>query len=279
MRIHHLNCGTMCPPFAALINDPAPSSARSLFSRGRMVCHCWLVEGREGLILVDTGLGTQDVAQPRQRLGAQFIGMTSPLCRHEETALAQVKALGFRPEDVRFVLPTHLDVDHAGGLADFPQAEVHLLRREHSAAMQRTTMRERSRYRPVHFAHTPDWRLHDPTGERWFGFESVRPLPGSGDDVLLIPLYGHTRGHAGIAVRSGSGWLLHAGDAYFHHAAIHDTGARVPPGLRLFETLVETERPERLRNRERLRELVKQHSNEVRVVCAHDPSELSALQA
>jgi glyoxylase-like metal-dependent hydrolase (beta-lactamase superfamily II) len=269
LRVHHINCGTMCPASAALINGSG-----GLLERGRMVCHCLLIETPSGLMLVDTGLGTQDVADPVGRLGRRFVTLAAPQCQLEETALAQVKARGLAPEDVRFILPTHLDLDHAGGLGDFPSADVHLLRAEHDAATRRATFQERSRYRRVHFAHDPRWRIHEPDGERWFGFEAVRPLPGTHDEVLIIPLYGHTRGHAGIAVRSQDGWILHAGDAYFHHNGIHPTGQKVPLGLTVFEKLVETDRAQRLYNRERLRKLAREHGSEVRILCAHDPGEL-----
>lgn len=56
----------------------------------------------------------------------------------------------------------------------------------------------------------------DVSGDEWFGFGSVTVLD---DDVLLIPLQGHTRGHCGVAVRrADGGWLLHAGDSYFHQS-------------------------------------------------------------
>ncbi|HVL15236.1 MAG TPA: MBL fold metallo-hydrolase, partial [Gemmata sp.] len=32
---------------------------------------------------------------------------------------------------------------------------------------------------------------------------------------LLVPLFGHTLGHCGVAARAGDRWLLHAGDAYY----------------------------------------------------------------
>jgi hypothetical protein len=31
--------------------------------------------------------------------------------------------------------------------------------------------------------------------------------------MWLVPLFGHTRGHCGVAIRNGSGWLFHVGDA------------------------------------------------------------------
>src|SRR5579863_9917942 len=101
MRVHHLNCATMCPPFAKLVNGSG-----SLFARGRLVCHCLLLETRDGLVLVDTGLGTADVEDPKGRLGGFFVGLTKPRLVREETALAQVQALGFRPSDVRHIVPT-----------------------------------------------------------------------------------------------------------------------------------------------------------------------------
>ena len=42
--------------------------------------------------------------------------------------------LGFSPDDVRHIVLTHLDFDHAGGIEDFPNARVHVLAREREAA-------------------------------------------------------------------------------------------------------------------------------------------------
>jgi glyoxylase-like metal-dependent hydrolase (beta-lactamase superfamily II) len=111
-------------------------------------------------------------------------------------------------------------------------------------------------------------------GEEWLGFESVTVL---GDDVLLVPLRGHTRGHCGVAVRmAGDRWLLHAGDAYFS-AGEKETPPACPPGLRAFQTLMEVDRTARRGNQERLRSLKADHGATVTVFCAHDPAELDAL--
>jgi glyoxylase-like metal-dependent hydrolase (beta-lactamase superfamily II) len=274
MRIHHLNCGTMCPWPGRLFSDRG-----SLVRRGRMVCHCLLVESDAGLLLVDTGLGTADVAEPARRLSRSFVTMTSPRLRPEETALAQVARLGFAAADVRHVLPTHLDPDHAGGLSDFPEATVHLLGAEHAAAMTPATINERRRYRAAQWAHGPRWQLHEPRGgERWYGFEQVRAVAGTDDEVLLIPLFGHTRGHAGVAVRSGAGWVLHAGDSYFSRDEVHATPLHCPPGLAVFQRVMAVDNDARVANRERLRALVRQHG-EVQVFSAHCPDELQACIA
>ena len=109
------------------------------------------------------------------------------------------------------------------------------------------------------------------------GFECVRDLPGLGPDVLVVPLPGHTRGHCAIAVRTHTGWLLHCGDAYFFHGEMDPAGRRCTPGLDLFQRVVQVDGEARRTNQERLRELARDKSAEVRVFCAHDPTEFASL--
>ncbi|HEX7135115.1 MAG TPA: hypothetical protein VF228_21255, partial [Iamia sp.] len=80
-------------------------------------------------------------------------------------------------------------------------------------------------------------------------------------------------GHVGYAVRTDDGWLLHAGDAFFHRATVE--GGEVPPGLELFEAMVEEDREQRLTTVAALRAL----PPEVTVVCSHDPVQLAAQRS
>jgi glyoxylase-like metal-dependent hydrolase (beta-lactamase superfamily II) len=266
--IHHLNCGTLCPRGARLL-----AGSGGLIEPSRLVCHCLLIEGAEGLVLIDTGFGSGDVAA-RRRLGAAFNAIVRPVLRAEETAASQLRARGFDPGDVRHVLATHLDLDHAGGLSDFPAADVHVLGAELRAAMQ-PSRRERERYVAAQWAHGPRWVEHDGGGEEWFGFQGVRVVPGSGAEVLLIPLIGHSAGHTGVAVRREQGWLLHCGDAYFHHGQVQ-TPPHCPPGLAAFQVLTCRDNRRRRENVERLRELAARHGGEVELLCSHDPALLPA---
>jgi glyoxylase-like metal-dependent hydrolase (beta-lactamase superfamily II) len=270
MRIHHLNCGTMCPNGARLINGEG-----GLLSPGRIVCHCLLIEADAGLVLVDTGLGMEDMAD-RARLGGVF-AILRPRSDVAETALKQIEALGFAAGDVRQIVTTHLDPDHSGGLPDFPQADVHVFGRELDAALN-PSLRDRPRYRKPHWSHDPQWVRHEVEGDEWFGFEGVSILPGLGAEVLMIPLVGHTLGQAGIAIQRDDDWLLHCGDAYFHHDEVA-TPPSCPPGLRFFQNLNNADRRQRLANQERLRELASRHAGEVQLVCSHDPHELDLAQA
>jgi len=275
MRIHHLNCGTMCPHGRRLMDgaDRGPGPAR-------LVCQCLLIEtDAEGLVLVDTGIGLGDVRTPRERLSDFFIGFNRIQLREEETAVRQVERLGFKAADVRHIVLTHLDFDHAGGLSDFPQASVHLLDQEADAALnhRRGFIAER-RYRPQQWGDTARWRRYRPEGEPWFGFETVRALEGLPPEILMVPLPGHTSGHAGVAVRNGAGWLLLAGDAYFHKTEMDPAGYRCPPGLRFYQKMMEVDRARRLHNQERLRGLVREQAG-VRVLSSHDAVELETARA
>jgi glyoxylase-like metal-dependent hydrolase (beta-lactamase superfamily II) len=198
----------------------------------------------------------------------------------DEAIVRQVTALGHHPEDVRHIVLTHLDTDHIGGLADFPWAQVHVTAEEHAAANAPASRMERQRYRPVQWAHRPHVVTYGgsgDTGESWFGFEGVHQLTAVDERVVLVPLAGHTRGHAAVAVDAGArGWLLHAGDAMFDRAVI--AGPDDPPEdhrprrtVRAFERAAAVDRSRLADNHARLAALHAARAPAVTVLCAHDP--------
>lgn len=273
LKIHHLNCGCMCPFGGALIDGVSKGP------RGLLVCHCLLIETDAGLVLVDTGFGRNDVQHPYPRLSPLFGTMMGVQLDPALTALSQVERLGFKREDVRHIVLTHLDFDHAGGLQDFPHAEVHLLDREMRAAADRDGFVGRRRYRPAQWGAETRWQTYQPDGEPWHGFASVRQLRGLPPEILLIPLPGHTLGHCGVAIQGAAGWLLHAGDAYFYRDEVYRPERRCTPGLRLYQRMMEVDRGARLANQDRLRALSVERPGEIRMFCSHDRMELAELAA
>jgi glyoxylase-like metal-dependent hydrolase (beta-lactamase superfamily II) len=270
MRIHHLNCGCMCPVGGRLMDGVSHGLA------GQLVCHCLLVETDRGLVLVDTGFGTRDVEEPYERLSPFFIHFNRIQFDRRHTALEQVRSRGFSARDVRHIVLTHLDFDHAGGLEDFPDARVHVLQSEAEVTTVRHGFIQRRRYRPEQWDGVHDWRFYRPGGERWFGFEAVRDLDGLPPEILMVPLPGHTVGHAGVAVDTPEGWLLNAGDAYFYRHEM-DAAPRCTPGLAAYQRMMEMDRPTRLHNQERLRGLANDRRSRTRIFCSHDAVELEAL--
>ena len=261
-----------------------PYGARALTGKGgwtetaTLVTHVLAIESNDGIVLVDTGIGTADIADPG-RAGPLFQHVIRPSFDLAETALEQLGALGFAPSDVRHILITHLDSDHAGGLGDFPNAQVHIFRTEMDAALN-PSLRERPRYASAQWAHGPAWHPYDTGGDNWFGFESVRAIEGLDTEIAIVPLVGHSRGHSAIAVRRGAAegndWLLHCGDSHYSHLEL-ETPPAIPWGLAAFERLSEFDRSARLGNLERLRELDAKHSDQVTMFCAHDPADLERL--
>ncbi|MFF9119142.1 MBL fold metallo-hydrolase [Streptomyces massasporeus] len=262
MKIHHLNCGTV-RTIEATYDGPPPAPA---------VNHCLLVEtDDDGLVLVETGLGLGNVQDPHGTLGTDWVELTQPVLDEEETAVRQVARLGHAPSDVRHIIVTHLDVDHSGGLPDFPGAQVHVLAAELDAVHAEAP---NFRYRSAHWAHGPRWVTYGvEPGEQWFGFTAVQPkeLP---PEIQLIPLGGHTAGHTGVAVQNGDRWLLHCGDAYYYHREIENP-SETHPLLDIVQTRSQVHRDLRLGTQARLRELVRDHSDRVELFSAHDPWELA----
>lgn len=271
MQIHHLNCGTHCP-LGGRIFDGASSGVFA-----DVPTHCLLVETDVGLVLVDTGYGLQDVRNPHKRLPWLWSAILNVRLSEADTALRQIEVLGYDARDVRHIVLTHLDFDHAGGIEDFPNARVHVLSAEREAAGRRAGLVAAQRYRPNMWDAVTDWRVYAPAGESWFGFEAVRKLDGLPPEILMIPLRGHTEGHAGVAIETGTGWLLHAGDAYLHHSHLRE-GPAGTLGLRAYQHIMDTDRPARRRNQQRLRQLGAAHADDIRIFCSHDRTELSALQ-
>lgn len=260
MKVHHLDCGPMQPLVV-----------------GRLVCHVLLCETASGLVLVDSGMGLADIAEPARRLGPLRC-LLQPSSDPLTTAVRQIEALGFEAADVRDIVLTHLDLDHVGGIADFPAARVHVTATEHAAATA-PALRERSRYRQVQWDHHPRFVTYAEPGEPWRGFAAAQPVDGLDERFALVPMPGHSRGHACVAVDTEErGWLLHAGDAVFDGSML--SGGSAPRrALRTFERMVAFDLAQVRANHERLAELQAREGAAVHVLPAHDPTQLRRAQA
>jgi len=252
LRVQHLNCGSLHPPFTPLEG----------------IVYCLLVETNKGLVLVDTGFGTGDCTHPTRlmRFFARLVGAPLDI---NETAVRQIERLGYSRDQVRHIVLTHLNLDHTGGLPDFPAAQVHVLRQEYDTIARPRGLVERGRV-PAHWAHGPKWVIHEIGDRRWYGFGATPVLEGGQPEILLIHLPGHTRGHCGVAVATDQGWLLQCGDAAspFHPA----TDPYRPPG-RKYPLGFLPGWVSRLAigpNVPRLRELALRHGDEVRLISSHD---------
>lgn len=238
-----------------------------------MCTHCLLIESEQGLTLVDTGFGVNEVLHPQQ-LGSMFNLLMQPTLKLEETAVYQLDQMGIKRSDIKHIILTHLDKDHAGGLADFPDANVYASTREVDAALAPKGWKERERYLSTQFTHHPKWQTVEQTNEEWFGFQGVQRLPGfEKEDIFLVPLGGHTRGHSGVAIKQKNNkWLFHVGDLYMDRRSLF---GRSPRLLRQCENMLAMDNRLRLNNMMQVKKLVRFHTDKVEVFCSHDMQEFN----
>jgi glyoxylase-like metal-dependent hydrolase (beta-lactamase superfamily II) len=257
--VRHLGGGALRPP----------GGEAAGFGADELPCHLLLVETPSRRVLVDGGIGLHDIEDSTGRLGADFCAMADPVLDESATAVHQLAHAGIDPTSVTDIVLTHPDRDHVGAVADLPRARVHAHPLVRAIVEDPSDPRDRERVRPAQWAHRVRWAPAPTAVPRWFGFEAWA-LDDLGPDLVLVDLPGHARGHAGLAVRRERGWLLHAGDAYFHRHEVH--GGEVPPSLLAFEEMVEADRSHRLDTQARLAAL----PPDVDLVCSHDPVELRA---
>ena len=261
-NIHHLHCGSFCPTCAPLFGQKG--------WKAHLVCHCLLIETDRGLVLIDTGLGLQDYLHTEQRLGPLLKQFGSIVPNLKLTPIQQIQQLGFNPNDVKHIFVTHLDFDHAGGISDFPNATVHLLAAEFNAT-QSLTAKGKLRYKTEQFKQHRHWSFAEHSeGESWFNLQKVQGLPLFQDEILMIPLLGHSAGHCGIAIKQAEGWMLFCGDAYFSHQEL-DSKQKLK-GLHVFESMLAYDNKMRLANLKQLQYLA-QHEPHIELICAHDIQE------
>src|SRR5260370_3575943 len=97
------------------IDSPIPSS---------------LVERAKGLVLFDTEGNPQVVVDPEGYWGRATKFLKNIRFTREQVVDEQVKLHGYKPSDVKYVVASHLHLDHSGGLALFPQAQFLIMKGE-----------------------------------------------------------------------------------------------------------------------------------------------------
>ena len=246
VKLHPLLAGRALAPVAALLREPGRLAWRRALGLGvgkdgwvPIPIPAFLVEHpRAGLALIDTGLHPSVAVKPRENFGRVTLLAFRDLQMDSGQALpAQLRERGLEPSAVKTVVVTHLHVDHASGISEFPGATFVVSRAEWDAA---------TRQGPTHgyvtrqFDHAFDYRLLDFEGatrqgagsartgataavpESFSGFARSFDLFGDGS-VRAVYTPGHTLGHMSVVLRTARGEVLVAGDAVYLRRTLDET--------------------------------------------------------
>jgi N-acyl homoserine lactone hydrolase len=178
-----------------------------------MPIYAFAIEHPEGVIVVDTGETARTADRgyfpgwhPYFRFGLrEWVGP-------DEEIGPQLESLGIRANDVRMVVLTHLHTDHAGGLHHFPHNEILVSRMDTEVA---SGFRGRLRGYPTN--RYPAWftpKIVDLPPVPYGPFPQSLPLTKA-NDVVLVPVPGHTPGQMGVVVQESDHRVFLAGDTSY----------------------------------------------------------------
>ena len=81
-----------------------------------------LIKHPKGNVLFDTGVNDREIAEPGSvwaRGAIDYFGLKNSSAQSIEAQLAKA---GVEPDDIRYVVISHMHLDHAGNIAKFPKA-------------------------------------------------------------------------------------------------------------------------------------------------------------
>jgi N-acyl homoserine lactone hydrolase len=171
-----------------------------------------VVETDEGYLLFDTGLNTDALTDPVGALGEKA-GVVSSL-NAEDDVRARLQAVGVSPDDVRWVVNSHLHWDHTGGNRHFPNAEFVLQREEWRFAFDPDLF-----VSPVYLRQQYDLK------REYTLLHGSQEIAGG---VAVINTRGHTPGHQSLVVNlPDRGYVILTGDALYCPENLDEL---LPPG-------------------------------------------------
>jgi len=181
MRLYVMSCGSVRSRKKIYI----PNAPKEEYMEAPMPI--FLVKHPSGNLLFDTG-PNPEVFINADAVWGGLAKAFQPIGDKDSGVVAQLKKLGFTPDDIRYVVNSHLHFDHSGGNRFFPDATFLVSQKELKCA-RRPDLQGKGYFRSD-WDHTLDYRTVE--GE----------LDVFGDGRLIIyPMPGHTPGHQVMLVR------------------------------------------------------------------------------
>jgi N-acyl homoserine lactone hydrolase len=220
VRVHPITTGTALYPEDAFYRRGGKLAALHALGVGskriEIPIPAFIVEHPgAGVMLVDTGFHASLAVDPKANLGPVLGRLFKPKMGPDDAMPGQLRARGLDPSKVAIVVMTHLHVDHASGVSQFPDATFVVSKREWHAATEEKGLT--AGYVRRQFDHAFNWRTVDFDTEEvnsFAGFGRTLDLFGDGS-VRLAYTPGHTLGHMSLILRTRAGEFLIAADAAY----------------------------------------------------------------
>lgn len=191
-----VNCGR--ERFDAAVFDAFDERVGTDIEIPYLIC---LLEARGARILFDAGPHPDLAVAPEIRMGAEAAKWNLKV-EPAELSAVRLEQMGIDPLTVTHVAVSHLHYDHAGGIAQFPNASVLVQRLEWEFALDPPEYQQ-GFYLPDDF---------EVAGDRLQLIDGVHDVLGRGE-IELFPTPGHTPGHQSAQIRLPGGDLILVGDA------------------------------------------------------------------
>ncbi|HEX6712057.1 MAG TPA: N-acyl homoserine lactonase family protein [Thermoleophilaceae bacterium] len=236
VKVHPITTGTVMYPVGALFTTGGRLAFLHFLGfrseRVEIPIPCFLLEHpTAGPLLIDTGHHASMAVDPKGSYGPLLGRAVAKSIRmgEGEAMPDQIKARGVDAKDIKLVVMTHLHIDHASGVSQFPGATFVVTKREWDAATDGPGLK--GGYISRQFDHAFDWRTIDFDGDEVSSYKSFgRTLDLFGDgSVRLAYTPGHTLGHMSIVVRTAGPEFLIAGDAAYTMRTISETAMPYGP--------------------------------------------------
>jgi N-acyl homoserine lactone hydrolase len=217
MKIHAIQTGTVAirPNQRQGKGIGAARLVNTLFDRRwtePLPIYAWVIEHPEGVTLIDTGESAKATSSDYFPSWHPFLQNAVFQVKPDREVGLQLQAIGIHPNDVRWVILTHLHTDHAGGLHYFPKSEILVVRR--AFALASGFAGQARGFLPQHW---PSWfspKLIDLTPHPFAVFPKSFRLTKAGD-VVIVPTSGHTDSHISVVLQGSDVSYFFAGDASY----------------------------------------------------------------